>query len=536
MTSWQTSLQTPSANQTIASYDLLPASGNTSQSLGLSSAPWLATLYSLTVQNNIATETLGTNVVFANQMSGTDLGAQINAADMLLGSSPGAIVITESGTVSTAPTISSGHDLIGIGQSVLVTLSGATYITLKGNNRVAQLSFASSNSAEVLGELYADSVNNITIEDCSFNGGGWHIGLYSVDNFRISRTQHTSASVTFATGSGAVNVENSAYGKIDHVYVASIPLPQQSKSLAFIGLDSTQYTDVTDCQVINCDASYAAGSSALGVSGCNYINVIGGQYVGNANCDGVLLQTGGADNVTPCTYITITGVNSSYNGGQGENVNSSYGTGDGFNLFNSTYVHLTNCVAYYNGQATDASGDTNRHNGCDIDGCSEVTITNCRFELSGLVGIYIYQSQQIKVIATSIVGTWSQGIYVAANSGTCNTSGTSVTWETGAEPWGMGLQVNSDMNINGTNYKIQSVNSGKSITLTTSAGTQMGVDWYIASEYVQIIGGSVVNSGAGGVSNSQYGIDVEPHSTVWITGTDIGCTEASGTQSQIYGI
>jgi hypothetical protein len=528
----------PTGPQSIQAYDLLADAGNTSQSLGSSSAPWLATLYSLTVQNNIATETLGTNIVFANQMSGSDLGAQINAADALLGSNPGAIVITGSGTVSTSPTISSGHDLIGIGRSVQVTLAGTTHITLNGNNRVAHLSFVSSNSSEVLGDLYANNVNDITIEDCSFSGGGWHIGLYTVTNFRISRTQHTSIS---ALKSGAVNVEYSTYGKIDHVYVAGITLPQPMAgvkySVAFIGLDATQYTDITDCQVINCDSSYVDGAnSALGLSGCNYVNVIGGQYVGNANCDGVALQAGGAENATPCTYITITAVNSSYNGNLGLNSSSNYGTGDGFDLFNSAYVHLANCVAYENGQASGASGDTNRHNGCDIDGCSEVTITNCRFEISGLVGIDIYQSQQIKVIGSSVVGSWSQGIYVAANAGTCNTSGNSVTWESGAEPFGLGLQVNSDININGTNYKIQSVNSGTSITLTTNAGTHTGVSWYIASEYVQIIGGSVVNSGSGGVSNSQYGIDVEGHSTVWITGTDIGCTEASGTQSQIYGV
>jgi hypothetical protein len=59
----------PTADQTIQSFNLLPASGNATQSLGKSGAPWNATLG---IQNKA--------VVWADQFPGADAGVQINNA------------------------------------------------------------------------------------------------------------------------------------------------------------------------------------------------------------------------------------------------------------------------------------------------------------------------------------------------------------------------------------------------------------------------------------------------------------------------
>jgi hypothetical protein len=63
----------PTADQSIQSHNLLPASGNTTQSLGNSSAPWNGSF------NNFAVKTLE-SILFADQFGPGDLGARINAA------------------------------------------------------------------------------------------------------------------------------------------------------------------------------------------------------------------------------------------------------------------------------------------------------------------------------------------------------------------------------------------------------------------------------------------------------------------------
>jgi hypothetical protein len=70
----------PSADQTIAADNLLPASGNTTQSLGTATAPWNA---ELRAQNG---------VLFADAFTGTDIFAKANAAAATL-TGPGLVVI-----------------------------------------------------------------------------------------------------------------------------------------------------------------------------------------------------------------------------------------------------------------------------------------------------------------------------------------------------------------------------------------------------------------------------------------------------------
>ncbi len=79
----------PTADQSITAYNLLPAPSNTTQSLGTSSAPWNASL-------KTATAASINGVLCATDFSGSDIGAQINAAYAALPANGGEIYVPAS--------------------------------------------------------------------------------------------------------------------------------------------------------------------------------------------------------------------------------------------------------------------------------------------------------------------------------------------------------------------------------------------------------------------------------------------------------
>ena len=78
----------------------------------------------------------------------------------------------------------------------------------------------------------------------------------------------------------------------------------------------------------------------------------------------------------------------------------------------------------------------------------------------------------------------------AAWEGVCNTSGTSVTWTGGGASFtqgGFNLPAGYTININGTNYTIQTFNSSSSLTLTRQCSHQSGVVFYIPYNITDVL-------------------------------------------------
>lgn len=93
------------------STSLLPES--TGIDLGSTGQRWDAFLQNLDVSGttDISLRTLNTRIKFADQQTGADLGAQINAADTALGANSGEIWVTVPGTISTSVTLTANHYL-----------------------------------------------------------------------------------------------------------------------------------------------------------------------------------------------------------------------------------------------------------------------------------------------------------------------------------------------------------------------------------------------------------------------------------------
>jgi hypothetical protein len=87
----------PTADQSIGSHNLLPASGNTSQSLGSTAAPWNASLGAADIKSL-------NGVLNAFDFPGSDIGGRVNAAITALGTGGGTVFIP-SGSYSQTTTI-----------------------------------------------------------------------------------------------------------------------------------------------------------------------------------------------------------------------------------------------------------------------------------------------------------------------------------------------------------------------------------------------------------------------------------------------
>jgi hypothetical protein len=81
-------------------------------------------------------------------------------------------------------------------------------------------------------------------------------------------------------------------------------------------------------------------------------------------------------------------------------------------------------------------------------------------------------------------GACANGLYLGPaareNTGTVNTSGTAVTFETGSENFKLS-SAGQSINIAGTSYTIASIGTATTLTLTSSAGTQTGAAYFMVA-------------------------------------------------------
>jgi hypothetical protein len=468
-------------------------------------------------------------IEYVSQQTGSDLGAKINAADAAIGSgNAGTIVLDLSGTQSTNVTLSQYHDLIGVGENLAVTQSPGAYISLGGNNKVANFAIVSTDTSNVSGQIRASSVNFLIIQDILFSGGGTHINFTSCIDIVIRHTRHYNIT---ATNSSAINLNTCSNIVIHDAIIPSITLPASSSDVYLIQLSSCNQAEVLSCVITGNDNSNStSGGAALGLNESNNVNVIGGSYSTNANLDGIVVQNG-SGGYTPCRQIHIVGVNASANGGSGSG--SANHNGSGLDIFQATGVRVSNCIFDSNGTKNHAFANVY------VWGSWEVHFSNCRISNSGLDGVDVAASQNVSFTDCQVVQSYNQGLRLAAYSGgTCTVvSGTTVNTMTfssggpGIGGWGTGTLII----IAGTNYRVSTVTSGTSLTLMSAASNGTNLSWSVPS-IVQVNGGMYMSNGSSaGSPEAESGISVEGNGcTLYATGA--ACGDYYATAVQEYGI
>lgn len=425
----------PPGNQSIVVGDLLPASGNTSQSLGTSGAIWNGVFGSLTAASlyNGSANT----VVFVSQMAGTDIGAKINAADAAIGSSnAGTIVLDVSGSMTTNVTISEFHDMLGANQTCQVVMTNGSYITLNGNNHLQNFTLVSDDTTQVNGQIRATDVDVLTLNDLIFEGGGWNI-LFDGCSGVIIR-DCLFGNITASTA-WCILLDDCSNVLMERCYASAFT----NTTGAFAGifsLVSCSYCDIIACEINGVDNSYNAnGGGALSISGSNYINIIGGNYSNNPNLDGIVLQAV-SGSITPTSNINIVGVHADNNGQEGGNTISmdnatvaittdvatvtvsnafsagqwvtfiglavnTFLNGNSYQIASAGSSAFTFDISHANQSATSETAGTanasyyNNGSGLDAFQARYVRVSNCHFEGNGangkLSGIYVWSAWEV---------------------------------------------------------------------------------------------------------------------------------------------
>lgn len=191
-------LKNPAADQTISAFNLLPANGNTTQSLGSTSAPWDAVLLNETIKgtltdgaasvgtngqvlsstgSGVAWETLTSSVAFGSITSGTNTTAAmvVGTGSSLTTSGSGSINASKISGIAVSGTPSAGQVLTATSSSAADWASpsaGAFSTITSGTNTAATMTVGTGGSITTSGSgvVNANELTGITISGTPSTG------------------------------------------------------------------------------------------------------------------------------------------------------------------------------------------------------------------------------------------------------------------------------------------------------------------------------------------------------------------------------
>ncbi|MGZ5528974.1 MAG: hypothetical protein ACXWJB_09920, partial [Limisphaerales bacterium] len=262
-----------------------------------------------------------------------DVGAQIAAQDAALGAAAGEIHITASGTISEGQvSLSVGHDLVCDDQ-VTISLTAGSYLYQNSHTQIKNC-IISSTTTPVKGEIQSANTDHVELHGVTFVGGGNSVYWDGVTDFVIADTKIvniTASDPATKEMMSGIFLMKCARGQVNNLSSGNFVFPVSATNGGILRMDLSSEITVNNPVIQNVDASFTPGGAAIMINGSTHIAINGGVITGNANMDGILGQTFLAN--IPSSYLTITGVNSSYNGAAGLNLVQGV-LGDGIDLIN----------------------------------------------------------------------------------------------------------------------------------------------------------------------------------------------------------
>lgn len=457
-----------------------------------------------------------------------DLGAQIAAQDAALGAAAGQIHITASGTISEgAVSLSAGHDLVCDDQ-VTISLTAGSYLYQNSHTQISNC-IISATTTPILGEIQSVNADHVELHGVTFVGGGNSMYLESVTDFVLAGVKIVSITATdpvkLETLSG-IFLTKCARGQISNLNAGNFVFPVGVTNAGIIRMDLSTQINISNPTIQNVDATFTPGAAAIMLEGSTHIEINRGTITNNANMDGILGQT--FLHVTPSSYLTISRVNSSYNGAAG--LNQVQGVlGDGIDLIEVSHVLVSHCTVIGSGSPM------NHQPGIWIFIDDGVEIADTEVSDGSTAGIAAAGSRNVLLLRDVVLRNKEQGVFAEFQGGTATNVGPEVTWVNGVSGgFGVSWSPGTPFSLDGVNYPIASVPDNLHVTLTTSPPDHSSpVAWGV--ETTEDIRDSIINDNALAQMGGQTQVGIN-----WAdgtTGTISGVTSTNtGTGSQLYGL
>jgi len=466
-----------------------------------------------------------------------DLGAQIAAENAELGASPGEIHVTASGIISEGKvSLSAGHDLV-CDDHTTISLKAGSYLYQNSHTRIRNC-IISSTSTPINGEIQSKNTDHVELDNVTFVGGGNLVYWFGVSDFLISDNKVVSVTafspVTEKAQSGYYLLHCSR-GQVNNLRTSGFVFPTGPRSIpAILGLYLSRDITVNNIFISHVDASYAFGGSGIQIGGSKNITVNGGVITYNAKMDGITVQSFGQTTegygLNPSYGITITGLNASYNGGQGLNTRAGLSLGDAIDVINTGHVRISNCILLGSGYIR------NQQPAIWLFLDDDVVVENSDMSDSSMGGIDLAGSLNVRLVNNSINRNQASGTFSEAQIGTATSSGSTVTFVGGVSgSFGLAWRAGTPFILDGITYEIASVPNEAHVVLASSPPNHPSpVSWVVNSANEEMIGDVINDNGLGKFGGqNQVGIS-------WADGTNgiiSGVTAIdTGAGTQLYGL
>jgi hypothetical protein len=470
---------------------------------------------------------LGT-LLFMGSFACADLGTQIAADDAALGSNPGEIHVTSSGTISEGRvSLSAGHDLVCSDQTT-ISLNAGSYIYQNSHTTIRNC-IISGTSTPIDGGIQSVNTNHVELDNVTFIGGGNLVFWNGVTDFVISDNtveSITGVNLTTNTAMSGMFLVNCARGQVNNLKVNSFVFPAGANSTGVLGINLCDDVTINNPVAQNVDASFVQfGASPIVIAGSTNVSVNGGTITGNANMDGILIQSYGD---TPSSHITITGLNSSFNGAAGLNAVPG-ALGDGIDLINTSHVLISHCTLNGNGSPL------NKQPGIWIFIDDDVVVADTDISNGSIAGIATAGSPNVVLLRDTINNNQASGVFTEWQGGTATNVGPAVTFVAGVSGgFGLAWAPGTQLGLDGINYPLASVTDSTHLILAVSPPDHSApVTWGV--ETTQEIRDSVINDNGLGRAGGQEQVGIS-----WANGTSgtiSGVTAIdTGAGTQLFGL
>jgi hypothetical protein len=372
----------------------------------------------------------------------------------------------------------------------------------------------------------------VELDSVTFEGGGNLVYWDGVKNFRISDNRVVSITAADPVTNSVQNgfyLVNCSQGAVDHLMASGFVFPKGAASIpAILALNLSHDITIANASISNVDASFTFGGSGIQINGSSQITIQGGVITHNAKMDGITTESWGK--TTASHDITITGVDASYNGGQGLNTAAPLSLGDGIDIINSGHVRISDCKILGSGYI----GNQQPAIWLFLD--DDVVVANSDLSESSMGGIDIAGSPNVTLIDNTINRNQAAGTFSEAQIGTATNVGSNVTFAGGVSgSFGLPWRAGTPFILDGITYAIASVVDEEHIILASSPPDHPSpVTWFVNTTNEQLLGDVINDNGLARFGDQlQVGIS-------WgdaTNGTISGVTAIdTGAGTQLYGL